>query len=115
MFIAQLFTLCQLPEYNQYFPEGEGLNRDRLFTLFRFAFEEQMRRSIKDGVEPFTKHQVLKILFPDAMSVADELFKIREKQIVKSAQADGDGSMSAYKHQADMLRQLDPNADLLDP
>jgi len=85
VFIAQLFTLCQLPDYNQYFPEADVLTRDRLFTLFRFAFEEQMRRSIKDGVEPFTKAQVLKILFPDAMSLADALFKVREKQILMNS------------------------------
>jgi hypothetical protein len=55
VFLAQLYTLTQVPEYQQYLPEGEVLDAARIKHIFRFAFEENMRRSIKDDAEPLSK------------------------------------------------------------
>ena len=53
--IAQLFTLFQLDNHQQYFVDTVPIQREELQVIFRYAFEEQMRRNIRDGVEPLTK------------------------------------------------------------
>ena len=116
--MAQLYTLTQVPAYEQYLPEGEHLDAARIKHIFRFAFEENMRRRIKDGAEPLTKGQVLKILFPDALPLASALFAKRQEQIkAGSVQSDdsSEAAMEEYKYTAQMLRKMDSSAPQLDP
>ena len=82
--LAQLFTFMQLDNFNQYLTETPEftLDKSQLQVIFRFAFEEQMRRRIKDGTEPPSKTAILKVLFPGYKPFVDEVIEHRRKEII---------------------------------
>lgn len=57
----------QLDNYQEYLSkECTTLKLDKadLNILFRYAFEEQLRRNLKQDQEPLSKTQILKLLWP---------------------------------------------------
>jgi hypothetical protein len=65
--LSQLYTFMQLDNYQEYLSkECTTLKLDKadLNILFRYAFEEQLRRNLKQDQEPLSKTQILKLLWP---------------------------------------------------
>jgi hypothetical protein len=87
---------------------GFTLDRKALQVIFRYAFEEQMRRSISSDAEPLSKTQLLKILFPDYQETVGEAMEIiaQEIQLAFSKGEDDDGGMSRYVDMAFMFKSL---------
>lgn len=114
LMIAQLYTFLSLDNYAQYLEEGAiAFSRENLQVIFRFAFEEQMRRAIKPDAEPLTKAQLLKLLMPNYRAFVDALMEGRIKEIKAEFKESGDDAgseMAMYKEQAKLFREMDSKA-----
>jgi hypothetical protein len=63
-------------------------------VFFRYAFEEQLRRSQKDDLEPPGKTAILKLLYPNYMARVIEIVNEREATIraeYENIENDGEG------------------------
>jgi len=70
----------QIDNYQEYLTkECTTLKLDNadLNILFRYAFEEQLRRNLKQDQEPLNKAQLLKLLWPTHATRVDEIMAIR--------------------------------------
>ena len=109
--LSQLYTFMQLDNYQQYLPEGFELNQQALSLIFRYAMEEQMRRSLPHQSEPLTKSQILKILFPSYQNEVTKIMEVRAREIEEEYKLQGDqheeGSMYTFKEMANVLRMMD--------
>jgi hypothetical protein len=82
--LAQVYTFLQLENYQEYLSKEcttLKLDKNDLNILFRYAFEEQLRRNLKHDQEPLTKGQILKLLWPDYNTRIDEVMAIRKNEI----------------------------------
>lgn len=80
LFLSQLYCLTKMENYQQYLGDFV-LDKPKLEKIFRFAFEEQLRRNIKANTDPPSKAALLKILFPENEKFVKEYTEKREKQI----------------------------------
>ncbi len=96
--LAQLYTLLQLDDYQSYLPEGFSLNQETLQVIFRYAMEEQMRRSLPHTSEPLTKSQLLKLLFPSHLVEVTKIMEVRAKEVEEEfkAQSETDDAMDRF-------------------
>ena len=113
LLIAQLYTLLQCDNYSQYLLDVIPLNAEQLRVIFRYAFEEQLRRAIKNDAEPLSKGTILKALFPQYADWVKALMEKRGEEIKADFKKGGGGSaghdeaMAPYKVQADLFRMMD--------
>lgn len=107
--LCQMYTLTQLDNYTQYMPAEFGeLDQTKLQKIFRFACEEQLRRSIKSGTEPLTKANILKVLFPENSEFVKKYIEQKQKEIEEEMkQEKSEDSLSIYYHQAELFRSMD--------
>ena len=112
--LAQVFTFMQLENYEEYLSKEcttLKLDKSDLNVLFRYAFEEQLRRNLKQDMEPLSKTQILKLLWPDYVAHIDAVMVIREQEIkteFAKGQASGEGeSMQRFFDMAMMFKVLD--------
>ena len=91
--LSQLYTFLHLEDYQSYLPEGFSLNQETLQVIFRYAMEEQMRRSLPHTSEPLTKTQLLKLLFPSYLTEVTKIMKVRAKEVEEEfkGKSDTDG------------------------
>lgn len=106
VFLAQLYTLLKLDNYQELYMGEFKLDQKALQVIFRYALEEQMRRSLAHDAEPLSKNQILKVLFPDYASEVTKVMQVRAKEIeleYKKDEGTDDESnvMSRFKHMAD--------------
>ncbi len=58
------------------------LSQDDLKILFRFAFEEELRRNLaKSGKEPLKEEEICELLFPEFKQFIDNLILDKQTQI----------------------------------
>jgi len=111
LMLAQLFTFLSLENFAQYLSDDTiTFTREHLQVIFRFAFEEQMRRAIKPDAEPLTKPQLLKLLMPDYRAFVDAVMEERLKEIKAEFKASGEAAgseMDMYREQARLFREMD--------
>jgi hypothetical protein len=68
IFIAQLLTIMSLGKVKvgEEMQDPITLSQDDLKILFRFAFEEELRRNLaKSGKEPLKEEEICELLFPE--------------------------------------------------
>ena len=113
VFLAQLYTLLKMDRYQELYMGEFVLDKKALQIIFRYALEEQMRRSLAHDAEPLTKNQLLKILFPDYAGEIAKVMEVRAREIEeeykKGAPSDDDESniMARFYGMAEHLRNLD--------
>ena len=111
VFLAQLYTLLKLDNYQELYMGEFKLDQKALQVIFRYALEEQMRRSLTHDAEPLSKNQILKVLFPDYAVEVQKVMEIRareiESQYKQSGTDDEEDVMSRFKHMADQLKDMD--------
>jgi len=115
VFLAQLYTLVRVENYQAlYIGEEFKLDQKALQVIFRYALEEQMRRSLAHDAEPLSKTQILKILFPDFMDEVTKVMEVRAREIEeeskKSTGGDDDeqfDDMARFRSMANILREMD--------
>lgn len=112
--LAQLYVLTELDNYHQYLGSSTESQLDlaKMQTFIRFAFEEHIRRCLKDGSQPLEKAQILNMLYPDYNIAVNEVMAIKEKEIVHEFSGGKDQNSSTdkllkYKGLADTLRSRD--------
>lgn len=74
IFIAQLYTILQIEKVKvgEELQAPITLSNDELKLIFRFAFEEEMRRNLaKAGKDPLKEDEICELLFPDFKAFAD--------------------------------------------
>ena len=112
--LAQLYTFMQIENYQEYLSKDSPalkLDKENLNIIFRYAFEEQLRRSIKHDQEPLSKTQILKLLWPDYSAHVDQVMAVRKKEIdrefSKGSKGDESEAMQRFFDMAMMFKVLD--------
>ena len=110
--LSQVYTFMQIDNYQQYLGDSLKLDNRELNILFRYAFEEQLRRNLKADMEALSKTQILKLLWPGYMHPIDEVIAVRQKEIAaefNSGEQTGE-SMQRFFDMAMMFKALDKDA-----